>query len=123
MIIAKLMGGLGNQMFQYGLGRHLSSINNTELLLDIDEFQTYKLQKYSLSAFNIKAPIADEHDLLKVETKTLNIKKLLYKIARKKMTPRFKEPHFQFYPDYRGVGHFYLHNQVSNGHLYFEKME
>jgi len=34
MIIVRLMGGLGNQMFQYALGRSLEEKNNNEMLLD-----------------------------------------------------------------------------------------
>ena len=34
MIGVKLMGGLGNQMFQYAVGRSLAEQNKTELLLD-----------------------------------------------------------------------------------------
>lgn len=34
MIIVKLMGGLGNQMFQYAVGRSLAEKNNTELIID-----------------------------------------------------------------------------------------
>lgn len=34
MIIVKLRGGLGNQMFQYALGRHLAERTQTDLLLD-----------------------------------------------------------------------------------------
>ena len=33
LIIVKLNGGLGNQLFQYELGRHLAEINKTELIL------------------------------------------------------------------------------------------
>ncbi len=48
MIVVKLIGGLGNQMFQYALGRHLALKNNTELKLDITGFEEYKLHAYSL---------------------------------------------------------------------------
>lgn len=34
MIISKIQGGIGNQMFQYSYGRHLSSTHNTKLYLD-----------------------------------------------------------------------------------------
>ncbi len=58
MIIVKLIGGLGNQMFQYAVGRHLALRNNTELKIDISGFEEYKLHKYSLDAFNIKKNVA-----------------------------------------------------------------
>lgn len=63
MIIAKLIGGLGNQMFQYSLGRHLSQKNKTELKIDITGFESYKLHKYSLDAFNIKKIIASKNEV------------------------------------------------------------
>ncbi|MFN5458281.1 MAG: alpha-1,2-fucosyltransferase [Bacteroidota bacterium] len=34
MIIVKLVGGLGNQMFQYAAGKQLSALHNTELKID-----------------------------------------------------------------------------------------
>lgn len=53
-----LKGGLGNQLFQYALGRNLSLLNKTTLLLDITSFKDDKLRSYSLDAFNICAQIA-----------------------------------------------------------------
>jgi len=35
MIISKIQGGIGNQMFQYAYGKHLSHKYNTDLRLDI----------------------------------------------------------------------------------------
>lgn len=55
MIIVHLIGGLGNQLFQYALGRRLAILNNTSLALDHSGFSTYyKLHKYSLQHFNIE---------------------------------------------------------------------
>ena len=34
MIAVELMGGLGNQMFQYAVGRHLALLNQTDLFVD-----------------------------------------------------------------------------------------
>jgi len=35
MIVVRLMGGLGNQLFQYAFAKHLSVLNNCELGIDI----------------------------------------------------------------------------------------
>jgi len=53
MIIVRLIGGLGNQLFQYAAARQLSEIHQTELKIDISQFEEYKLHKYSLQHFNI----------------------------------------------------------------------
>jgi len=52
-ITVRIIGGLGNQMFQYALGRTLSHLHNTELLLDTTGFEKYKLHKYGLDKFNL----------------------------------------------------------------------
>lgn len=67
MIIVKLKGGLGNQMFQYAFGRRISLISNKVLKLDIngfDEDHVYE-RKYILDCFNIEENIATEKDLRK----------------------------------------------------------
>jgi len=43
MIVTKIYGGLGNQMFQYAAGRALSLARNEALGLDTSEFGTYAL--------------------------------------------------------------------------------
>jgi len=59
MITVKLIGGLGNQMFQYAIGRHLAEKNRTALSLDIstllkrDEIN-YTPRNFELNVFNVK---------------------------------------------------------------------
>jgi hypothetical protein len=53
MITTKIIGGLGNQMFQYAIARALAEKNKDIVLLDISSFETYKLHKYCLPFFNI----------------------------------------------------------------------
>jgi len=65
----KLKGGLGNQMFQYALGRKLSLLNDDILKLDNNEYKkAYCLgkRKYELNNFNIKADIANSKEILKI---------------------------------------------------------
>jgi len=56
MIIIRLNGGLGNIMFQYATGKHLSIKNNTNLKFDIESYKTNPLGDYgfALEKFNIK---------------------------------------------------------------------
>jgi hypothetical protein len=63
LVIVKLIGGLGNQFFQYALGRAISIRNNDTLKLDVSGFDTYKLRQYSLRHFNIVEKIASADDV------------------------------------------------------------
>jgi hypothetical protein len=63
LIIAKLIGGLGNQLFQYAVARHLAEIQGTVLKIDLTEFEQYKLHKYSLQHFDIIEEIATSENL------------------------------------------------------------
>lgn len=63
MIVIRLNGGLGNQLFQYATGRHLAHLNDTQLLLDTSFLNSKERQsvwKYELGAFNVVSAIADE---------------------------------------------------------------
>lgn len=63
MIISNLTGGLGNQMFQYSLGRHLALKNKTLLKLHFTNALLCTAREYSLNCFNIEAEIATDEDI------------------------------------------------------------
>jgi hypothetical protein len=69
MIVVNLMGGLGNQMFQYAMGRRLALHHQTELFLDCTFLNTenphHISREYELGIFNIHAQIATENELKK----------------------------------------------------------
>ncbi len=71
MIIIKIIGGLGNQMFQYALGRALSIKNNVEFKMDLSGFESYKLHDYSLKHFNITENIATFKEIKSIKNKKL----------------------------------------------------
>jgi hypothetical protein len=60
MIITKIYGGLGNQLFQYAIGRCLSEQKNVPFFLDISQFDNYKLRGYNLGEFNITENFANK---------------------------------------------------------------
>jgi hypothetical protein len=68
MIIIKVTGGLGNQLFQYAVGRAISDHHKIPLKLDITDCETCSLHNgYRLDQFNTNVAIAskDEIQLLK----------------------------------------------------------
>jgi hypothetical protein len=69
MIVVNLMGGLGNQMFQYAMGRRLALHHHTELFLDFrflnSENPGHIKREYELGVFKIQARGATEKELKK----------------------------------------------------------
>ncbi len=68
MIISKLIGGLGNQMFQYAAGRALSQKHKVSLRLDISGLTNYELhQGFELDrVFECTIEVANETDLREI---------------------------------------------------------
>lgn len=70
MIITKLIGGLGNQMFQYALGRHLALKNKTSLKFDLTGYkkQTGIIpRRYGLYVFSIQENFAVLEEINKLK--------------------------------------------------------
>ena len=69
MIIVRLKGGMGNQMFQYALGRAISLKYNVPLgfdfsfLLDTTPRLNFTFRNYDLDVFSIKAEIVPSHKI------------------------------------------------------------
>lgn len=65
MVISNIIGGLGNQMFQYAAGRALSLARGQPLQLDITGFATYGLHHgFELQrVFNCPVEIASEQEV------------------------------------------------------------
>ncbi len=68
MIIVKLMGGIGNQMFQYSFARQLSLKHGVELKFDISELNSKLINEksfirdFELDNFNINGETASENE-------------------------------------------------------------
>lgn len=70
MIITRLLGGLGNQMFQYAAGLALAERHRTVLKLDVSWFRVrpeYEAHnRYALSCFNITEQFATAEEIDRV---------------------------------------------------------
>ncbi len=113
MVIVKLMGGLGNQMFQYALARSLSLHHNVDFKMDssflLDRTSNSKdivIRDYDLSIFNIVENFATLEEVQKLKKKIFNNKRvdlLTKKVLSIKRT-YVKEPHFHFFPEIFTLG-------------------
>lgn len=54
MIAVKLQGGIGNQLFQYSIGRSLSTLTGMQLVFETSYFDTSGAWTFGLDAFNVQ---------------------------------------------------------------------
>lgn len=106
LIIVRLMGGLGNQMFQWALAKRMSILNETEVILDTSFLDTnidgVTKRNYSLNKFtNIDA----------LNTYNLKNNGLTTKIFTDPETPKL--------PDYDNQSNLYL-NGYFQSDFYFK---
>jgi hypothetical protein len=54
IITVNIIGGIGNQMFQYAFGYAASKENNAKIKLEVSGFNTYDQRYYALDLFNVE---------------------------------------------------------------------
>lgn len=92
MIIVRLLGGQGNQMFQYAMGRAIAYQRKDLLKLDISEFAQNKLRKYALSHFKIQEHIATPFEMNEIlEQSRSHIPRSLQTFVNR-IIPYYKRP-------------------------------
>ena len=105
MVISNIIGGLGNQMFQYAAGCACSLRLGVPLKLDTRDFSGYHLhQGFELNRlFNCHAEVATDFDLAK--TLSWQRVKLAQRLLRRPQLKQFRhenyvvEPHFNYWSD------------------------
>jgi Glycosyl transferase family 11 len=106
VIIARLDGGLGNQMFQYAAGRSLSLHHHVPLYLDTtilekDPAGAWTPRKYVLDCFKIQSLKATEEQLTHFSGSSSRLSRIIdrtFPSLRKKLS--FSEPGYYFYKSF-----------------------
>ena len=71
-VISRLHGGLGNQLFQYAVGRAVALRTGAELLLDTRQYTASNPFQYDLEHFAIEARVATDAELPPAKTRPLS---------------------------------------------------
>jgi len=85
MIIINIMGGLGNQMFQYAAAKQLSTIHNTTLKIDPSNFKKLTSNKehvFQLDCFRITAQQASKREVIRYKTPKSHLRNLIGLVSR-----------------------------------------
>ncbi len=90
MIVVRLMGGLGNQMFQYALGRRLALERGVPLKLDVSWYEEHDNRSFSLGNLALKAEIASEEEIFSMKSYSPNLPARMAWKAVQKFLPYYK---------------------------------
>jgi hypothetical protein len=112
VVITRLMGGIGNQLFQYGAGRMLSEKHGVELALDTSlleqVFENVTPRKYSLTPFSIRERIATAAEIEQVTLRSPGVSSALRRVGSKFGPPsgrrEFFEKSMRFDPTFHSLG-------------------
>ncbi len=99
-VTVRLLGGLGNQMFQYASALGLAMRQNRELFLDISSFEAYKTWPYQLDCLDVPQDIYQGPPLAVPTSNTL--KDRIVRKLKGGYTLRagiYKEPHYHYDPE------------------------
>lgn len=138
MIIVRINGGLGNQMFQYATGLAISMRNKSDLLLDTSDLKSTKKnetgREFLLLNFNVQIGIATGEDFYRIKIPSTENSDLFSKIKRRvfRITESFKplsqrkfivEPYFDFCPEILNIEDNCYLSGVWQSEKYFKNIE
>ena len=125
MIITNIVGGLGNQMFQYAIAKAIACKKGDAFKIDISCFSKQKLRKYELNNLNIIENIATSEEIELLAGKETFLLKLKRKIGLKQMRlySYYKEKEIAVFDEniFRHKDSIYLDGYWQS-ELYFKKI-
>jgi len=114
MIIVKISGGFGNQLFQYAAGKSLAEHHCTELKLDLTAYNKTQKRKYELDRLNITATPATtkEIDVFTLDKYPNCVRSFIGRLQERKpyyLRKIYQEQYFYFDPNFfRAPANVYL---------------
>ena len=123
MIITKLKGGLGNQLFQYAAGRAVALHHKVPLKLDLTIFETYKSHNgYRLDQFAIEADIATDSEIIHLKGGNNLLFSGLRKAGLIKRKSYFKEKRSSYFHERVFKNNFVYLDGYWQNELYFSNI-
>jgi hypothetical protein len=100
-VTIKLMGGLGNQLFQYATARALTLRTGAELKIDLSSYIDDPLRRYELASYSINGTIINNSDGVRSRNFVNQLKKVLRLLQSREKY--YREPHFHYDPSVRNL--------------------
>jgi len=102
MIVSEILGGLGNQMFQYAVGLSLATKLDTDFYVDKSQFKRYKTHRFGLDTLCLDMEFTDPKDYFLYERQKSMLSKAKAYIRRvqsqKPVLSVYREKGFPYAP-------------------------
>lgn len=98
-VTVRTSGGLGNQLFQYAVGRSLAITRGAKLVLDATFYDPRRHRRFELDQFPIEAEVRNYSQNCRIVRQAKAFGKKLFRVD----PPEYREPHFHFDPSLLAV--------------------
>ena len=123
-VTVRLLGGLGNQMFQYAAGLSLANRHDMQLKIDLTAFDTYKTWPYQLDYLQVPQEICVGKPVSRQVKSNSMLARFGRRVISRPSVDVYCEPHFHFDEKLSNMGG---QNVVLEGYFqsprYFEGVE
>ena len=103
MIIIRIHGGLGNQLFQYAAAKALAERHGTTLKLHVTSFAGDTLRNFDLAKLNIPLAYASEEEITRLKAHN-TFQRMKQRLLPSSLKTFYKEPYFHFDPSFFRLG-------------------